>query len=141
MALIGGGGSSNVAGSAPASTGTILQYVGDRVYCYTGATATSATQNTEKTHMDFTVQEAFDLKFLICNTSGSANDIGYRFVLNGEISQQFNANDASATNEPPNVVQLIVTPQTRVQLKSINFESGNARAFFASLIGKRITNA
>jgi len=141
MPLVGGGGSPNVAGSAPASTGTTLQYVGDRVYCYTGETATSATQNTEKTHMDFTVQEAFDLKFLICNTSGSGNDIGYRFVINGETAQQFNANDASATNEPPNVVQLIVTPQTRVQLKSINFSAASARNFFASLIGERITNA
>ena len=139
MPLVGGGGAPNVAGGAgPTSTGATLQYVGDRVYCYTGETETSDTQNTDKTHIDFTVQESYELNFLVCNTSGSGNDIGFKFVLNGEISQQFNTNDASGTNEPPNIVSLIVTPQTRVQLKSINFSASSARKFFASLVGRRI---
>ena len=137
MALVGGGGAGNVGGS-PSSTGTTLQYVGDRVYCYTGETATSATQNTEKTHMDFTVQETYELDFLICSTFGGTDDLGFRFVLNGEISQQFNVQTANNTNEPPNIVQLIVTPQTRVQLKSINFSASSARKFFASIVGRRI---
>jgi hypothetical protein len=142
MALVGGGGAGNIAGGAgPSSTGTTLQYVGDRVYCYTGETTTSATQNEDKTHMDFTVQEAYELNFLICNTFGGTDDIGFKFVLNGEISQQFLVQSANTTNEPPNTVRLIVTPQTRVQLKSVNFSAAAARKFFASIVGRRITNA
>ena len=141
MPLVGGGGAGNTAGSGPTSTGNTLQYVGNRVYCYTGETQTSATQSELTTHIDFTVQEAYELNFLICNTSGSGDDIGFRFVLNDEVSQQFNTNDASGTNEPPNIVTLIVTPQTRVQLKSLNFSAAAARKFFASIIGRRIINA
>jgi len=135
MALIAGAGNPT---AGITSTGSTVQYIGERVYCYTGEQATSGTQNTDKTHIDFTVQEAYELNFLICNTSGSGNDIGFKFVLNGEISQQFNTNDASGTNEPPNLVTLIVTPQTRVQLKSINFSAAAARNFFASIVGRRI---
>ena len=135
MALIAGAGHPT---AGITSTGSTDEYIGERVYCYTGEQATSGTQNTDKTHIDFTVQEAYELNFLICNTSGSGNDIGFKFVLNGEISQQFNTNDASGTNEPPNLVTLIVTPQTRVQLKSINFSAAAARNFFASIVGRRI---
>ena len=36
MALVGGGGAPNVAGSNPTGTGTGLNYIGDHAYAYSG---------------------------------------------------------------------------------------------------------
>jgi len=46
MALVGGGGAGNVAGSNPAGTGSTLNYVGNLCYAYSGPFADSQTPQT-----------------------------------------------------------------------------------------------
>ena len=52
MALVGGGGAPNVAGSNPAGTGTGLNYVGDHAYVSSGLIDSGTT--TETTMVEFT---------------------------------------------------------------------------------------
>jgi len=66
MALIGGGGSGNVAGGNPSGTGTGLTYVGDHCYAYSGE-ITSGTSG-DSTMLDF-------------STGANSYIVGYSLVL------------------------------------------------------------
>ena len=52
MALVGGGGAPNVAGSNPAGTGSSINYVGNHAYAYSGIIASTTT---EANMLDFTI--------------------------------------------------------------------------------------
>ena len=64
MALVGGGGAPNVAGSNPAGTGTSLNYIGDHVYAYSG---TFQSLNATATMLQFTTGSEYIKGQLVCN--------------------------------------------------------------------------
>ena len=56
MALVGGGGAPNVAGSNPAGTSTSLNYVGKHAYAYSGDVSVSGSLTTM---LEFTTAEQY----------------------------------------------------------------------------------
>jgi len=83
MALVGGGGTGNVAGSNPAGVGTNLNYVIDRVYAYSGGVSTN---NVETDLLNFsTGPEVLDT-VVYCATLTSTDDFRFIVYINGEAS-------------------------------------------------------
>ena len=85
MALVGGGGAPNVAGSNPAGTGTTLNYIGNRVYAYSGAIACS---DSEKTLLDFTTGSELlvaKIKVAVATPSQENDTMRFIFEMDGTI--------------------------------------------------------
>ena len=64
MALVGGGGAGNVAGSNPAGVGSNLNYVGNLVYAYSGDITLNANLPNPTTLLEFTTGAELYLEML-----------------------------------------------------------------------------
>tara|TARA_R110002051_G_scaffold261977_1_gene321898 strand:- start:75 stop:476 length:402 start_codon:yes stop_codon:yes gene_type:complete len=130
MALIGGGGAGNVAGGAPASTGTNLNTIGDFAYAYSG-NVTVASGGT--TMLSFTTgQYLFKGALQILSTDASGEDCDMTFTLNGEaaIAQKF----SNSGNGPAGIYPLeVLIPSDSIVDISI---AGDGRVYSVGLIGR-----
>ena len=66
MALVGGGGAGNVAGSNPAGVGTSINYIGNHAYAYAGALSASTSA---ETRLNFTTGALYIVGRITCNGS------------------------------------------------------------------------
>ena len=126
MPLVGGGGSPNVAGSNPAGTGNLLNYVGQHAYAYSGLVTVD---NNITTVLAFNTESAMlDGKFII-NYASNLNhdeDFLWQVKLNNEIIFQTVIEGAKVT-EPPQYVPLIVPPFSKLEFLADNISDTDAR--------------
>ena len=94
MALVGGGGAPNVAGSNPAGTGSNLNYIGNHVYLYSGEVNVD---NSETTLFECDSGAGLYImaKLQIYNGTTSNEDMLYKVKLNNEIILQYTFNQAN----------------------------------------------
>ena len=141
MALVGGGGAGNIAGSNPAGTGTTLNYIGDHVYAYSG---TFSSTNASQTMLEFSTGSEYIVGTLTVNGAidfSSANidagvASGFRISINGEVISLLKT-DSGAEDMPTNSMQeLVLAPFTDVKVEII--AAGNNLSFLntTSFVGR-----
>ena len=118
MALIGGGGAGNVAGGAnPSGTGSSLNYIGNRVYAYSGAVSVN---NIETTLLEFsTGSEAITMNLQFSDISGPDN-YDHFIYLNSEVIFIYRSEGGANRTEPDNLIPLVIPPYTRVKCTAQN---------------------
>ena len=125
MALVGGGGAGNVAGSNPAGTGTSLNYVGDFAYAYSGLVATSATPTN---CLDFTTGNTiFVGSFQPFYLGDSTNNIRWDVKFDGQIVTGTEVS-SSRDYSPYEEISIIIPPFTRVEISMDNLSGGTEDA-------------
>ena len=134
MALVGGGGAGNIAGSNPAGTGTSLNYIGDHCFAYSGAVATS---NSTTTVLDFTTGVGYVIGKLQPTylQAGRGEDFSYKIVLNGERIGQFDL-DASNTSTPFEEFDILVPPYSTLEITAENATDSTTVSMGALFTGR-----
>jgi len=134
MALVGGGGAGNVAGSNPSGTGSSITYVGDYAYAHSGVVSVT---DASTALVDFTTgNEIIDsiVQFYYGELSG--DNMRYSVKMNGETIISYEVSEAaSAAQYPDPQIYLIIPPYTHVQLLAENESSSSGRAQLATLRG------
>ena len=137
MALVGGGGAGNVAGSNPSGTGTTLNYIGDFVYAHSGIVAVGGVLDQEYTLLDFSTSGSAVIKGrfqFYYGDEDAGEDVLYRIKFNGETICLFVTDSPSVTN--PWICKLIIAPETRVTLTAANVVNTNVRDHAATITGR-----
>jgi|TARA_R100000808_G_scaffold10569_1_gene27957 hypothetical protein len=135
MALVGGGGSPNVAGGNPAGTGTSLNYVGQHAYAYSG---TIAITGSATTMLEFVTAEQYVLGEL--NFSGVWGNLGSSAVtmtlnINGEDTIVNTVANTSARDVEGTPYPILLPPYSRIVI-SMSQASGSDRDFQATIVGR-----
>jgi len=134
MALIGGGGAGNTAGSNPAGTGSGFNYLGDHAYAYSGSIAVGGSLTTMLDFTtgfssywvgDFRVEGAFD------DVAGST--IQVKVIMDGQTIMLAKTTEDRYGDRPE--IKLIIPPQTRVQVQATQ-NTGGDLDFQAILVGR-----
>ena len=113
MALVGGGGAPNVAGSNPAGTGQSLNYVGNHVYAYSGVVGAASGGTT---YLNFTTGSEYIVGQMICNyADNQTTDMTYTIKFDSQIIQQW-VSLGPSPYDPQNVVDLVIPPFTKVEV-------------------------
>jgi len=139
MALVGGGGAGNVAGSNPTGTGTILNYIGNRVYGYSGLKqiATSFV-----THLEFTTGPSYIIAHLeFAGTIGegdisSGGNSVFMVRLNDEISQQIKVGTSAESMPCVLPLDILIGPETKVKIDCISNAATSNYFTCCSLVGR-----
>jgi hypothetical protein len=117
MALVGGGGSPNVAGSNPAGTGTSLNYIGDHAYAYSGLVTNGGTGSASTTMLVFTTGTSYfvgEINFIDGEQGGTNRFLDILF--DGQSIFKGSWDDAPKQNANP-LTSLIIPPYTNVEVK------------------------
>jgi len=135
MALVGGGGSPNVAGGNPAGTGTSLNYVGQHAYAYSG---TIAVTGSTTTMLEFVTAEQYVLGEL--NFSGVWGNLGSSSVtmtlnINGEDTIVNTVANTSARDVEGTPYPILLPPYSKIVI-SMSQASGSDRDFQATIVGR-----
>jgi len=140
MALVGGGGAGNVAGSNPAGTGTTLNYIGNHAYAYSGAHAASTTLGT---HLNFTTGNEYILGRIYLNGStengsGSGEVTTADIIFNGETVARLKVdsavnNDGMATST---FNDLLIPSFTHVEVKVDSSATNSGRFTTVTYTGR-----
>lgn len=113
MALVGGGGAGNTAGSGgTAGTGQGLNHVGDRVFAYSGVIIVN---NVVTTLLEFTTGSEYivaDFQFQYYDSAG--DDAQYTIQLNGEVSTGYSITGGTQTSNSAGILRMILSPYTKV---------------------------
>jgi len=134
MALVGGGGAGNVAGSNPSGIGSSLNYVGDFAYAYCGKVA-SGSSGSENTAFLFTTGSTlFKGHVQFCYPGDASENMTFRIYMNGEIIQQWVNTGSLEPNQPQNPVWIIIPAYTLVQITVAS--AGSAREQIGSITGR-----
>ena len=134
MALVGGGGAGNTAGSNPAGTGTGLNYIGDHAYAYSGTHAATAAGHT--TMLEFVTGESYIVaNFTFGNTSVSGDHIEFEIQVNSEVIMAC-IGDAIGESFPLNSFQLLLPSYSKITITTVNASGGADRSVFASISGR-----
>jgi hypothetical protein len=135
MALIGGGGSPNVAGggSNPSGTGTGLNYVGNHAFAYSGEVSVN---DNETTMLDFTLgaNQYFVGKVQFSYYGGTNQDCQHNIKINGELVQRYRV--TQAYTEPDIFIPIIFVGGDRVQLTSKNATDSASLTTIVSVTGR-----
>jgi len=116
MALVGGGGAGNVAGSNPAGTGTTLNYIGNFVYGYSGPRATGGSGSADVTALDFsTGNETIICTVSQCDDGGGSADKLMTIKMDSQAIWQCRYTD-NATNIGEQPIPIVIPPFTRVEV-------------------------
>ena len=135
MALIGGGGAGNVAGSAPSGTGSNINYVGEFAYLHSGIVPVD---NTDTTLGKFTTQnELIDSKIQFHYAIDSSDDMIYTIKINSEIVIQYLVNGSKVgASDPDSAIYLIIPPFSNIEIIAKNGSSSTERDQSATLRGR-----
>jgi len=135
MALVGGGGAGNTAGSNPTGTSKGVSYIGDHV---SGISGVIAVPGSETTLMEFnTASQSYILaQIQILNASGSNDDMTYKVYLNDEIVGEWYYTTAANQPEPANPYYLIIPGSSSVKVTALNNQSSSGRNHTATLTGR-----
>ena len=107
MALVGGGGAPNVAGSNPAGVGTSLNYVGNLVYAYSGDVTIAASLANPTTLLEFTT----GAEIISGNVSWGSdivggNDTRVNISINSEriFICRYSSGESESNDQPLNII-------------------------------------
>jgi hypothetical protein len=128
MALVGGGGAGNVAGSNPAGTGTSLNYIGNHAYAYSG---TFTGSSTDQTVLDFSTGSEYLVGELQVNApvDDDATEVGSTLVarisFNNEEIALLKCESATADTPSSERMKMLIPAYTRV---TVIFDNNNTQA-------------
>jgi len=116
-----------------ASTGLGLNYIGNRVYAFSGSIAVDAT---EKDLLNFTTGKGA----ILCNIQFNyiqvtSEDFLYKVYLNDILVQGYSVSHSNLEAQST-VIPLIIPPFTTVKLTAQNTTDNNARNQLVTLTGK-----
>ena len=117
MALVGGGGAGNVAGSNPSGTGTSLNYIGNHAYAYSGAITTTTASSAATTYLDFTTGNEYvvgTFHWLEAYTGNADRHID--ILINGESVMAGTADD-SANQLYAQPIKILLPSYSKVTVK------------------------
>jgi len=107
------GGGNPVGGANPAGTGSVLNYVGDHAYAYSGSV--DVTTN-ETTLIDaFTGNNYIVAKFQPSIIADTSDNMRFDVKINGEIITRVQMTSSTAST-PYEEVELIIAPNTRLEI-------------------------
>jgi len=133
MALVSGAGNP-VGGSNPSGTSQGLNYLGDHAYAFNQVAVTDS----ETTFFEFT--SGFDSYVVsglqIINYSNSADDMQYKVYLNEELIASWLPPTSTNLQEPPQPLQLLIPPSTKVKITGTNTGSSAGRNHTANIVGR-----
>jgi len=133
MPLVGGGGSPNVAGSSPSSTGKTLQTIGDFAYAMSGQV--QVTTNTNLLEFD-TGSYLFVGTIQYMMGEDTTDNIVYETSINGEVVTG-TLNESGQSGNPLNAIPIIITPYSKVSCDATNFTgTPTQRKCYAVITGR-----
>ena len=129
MALVGGGGAGNTAGSNPSGTGSSLNYVGNHAYAYSGIIASTTT---EANMLDFhtTGNQYVMAQFCWGYDAESSNDAIFRVKLDGQTIFTSIWTGASVTYGKDQPVPILIPPYSHCEV-SVDMAAGTANTMVA----------
>ena len=134
MALVGGGGAPNVAGSNPAGTSTSLNYVGKHAYAYSGDVSVSGSLTTM---LEFTTAEQYVVGHYQIHglfAQIGANQLRLNITVNGEsITDSYW--DSAQDNLNPFENLILLPPYSRIKFEASQ-ASGSDRTMQITLMGE-----
>jgi len=134
MALVGGGGSGNIAGGNPSGTGSTLNYIGDHVFLYSGVIGVASSETTIF-QCDVSSNQYIVAKLQIFLGVATNEDFTYKIKVNDEIIMQYTLQQTSTelyTSDEP--LYLILSPYSRLTVTGVG--SGSTRDHTATLTGR-----
>jgi len=143
MALAGGGGAGNTAGSNPSGTGTIINFLRydekTLVYAYSGAITVTGDDQVVIDHT--TSNESIDAKIMpqYLDDAVDGDDVLMKIILNGQqIGGAVCATDFGATNNlgPENWIPIVIPPYSRFQVTFSMLSGGGSIELGISLTGE-----
>jgi hypothetical protein len=140
MALVGGGGAGNTAGSNPSGTGTSLSYIGNHCHAESGA---FPALNSEQTLFNFTTSSDYIVATLtmtapiIMTTSIGVGLIrGYQLDFNGQTVGLYKVDSVSEDMPSNTEVHILIPPFTNVVLTCIDDNSDASFFGTANITGR-----
>jgi len=137
MALIGGGGSGNVAGGNPSGTGGSLNYIGDHVYANSGSVSVPTA---ETSLIDTTTGgNSYILADIqLSSIDKVSDDFDLKIKINGEVvyGLQIDNTGYQAFLYGMSPIQLILPPQTRIEITLTNISQDVGREWFCTITGR-----
>tara|TARA_Y100000361_G_scaffold104748_1_gene94457 strand:+ start:429 stop:839 length:411 start_codon:yes stop_codon:yes gene_type:complete len=133
MALVGGGGAPNVAGSNPAGVGKTLHTIGDFAYAYSGVIQVG----TGQTLLEFETGSYLfvgTLQYMV--GEDTTDNIVFETSLNGEIVTG-SLNETAQAPNPLNPIPMVLPPYSKVSCDGTNFTGGQTgRKCYAVIQGR-----
>ena len=138
MALVGGGGAGNIAGSNPAGTGTSLNYIGDHAYAYSGIVSAGATQDQDYTLLEFTTGNSYIVAQINFYYADAAifNDFRYKVFLNDQEIISYEVKSAQDPSQNTEWKPLLIPSFSKITMTAANTEGSFARNQTATLTGR-----
>jgi hypothetical protein len=115
------GGGNPVGGTNPAGIGQTLNYVGDRVFAYSGLVSIA----TDTVCLSFTTgNEIIVAKVQCFNAENDSTVIKWTTAFNNQIVSQYHSEGrGSADREHGVIVPLIISPFTKIEIRGANASS------------------
>ena len=127
------GGGNPVGGANPAGTGSVLNYVGNHAYAYSGAIACG----TETTLIDAATGNNYIVaKFQPSVIADTSDNMQFNIKIDGQLITRIQITSSTATT-PYEEVEIIIAPNARLEITCLN-QSGsqNERDCAAMLTGR-----
>jgi hypothetical protein len=140
MASGGGGSGGGPIGVAnPAGTGSVLNYVGDNVYAYSGAFSASTSAQTT---LEFTTGSEYIVGHITTNGAiqfSSTNGLksAFQISLNGEVVALTQVDNQTDHSPGPPTVKLVLPPYTTVKVE-VTSDDNNATVFTTTMFTGRV---
>ena len=133
MALVGGGGAGNVAGSNPAGIGFGFNYIGDHAYAFSGPISTN---NNETTLLSFTTGAHYIVATFQAQYFSDNNDV-YVHKLKMD-SQEVVGFEFNGSNNADGAIarEIIIPPFTKVVATAVNSTDTSSNNVGATIIGR-----
>jgi len=117
MALAGGGGAGNTAGSNPAGTGSSLNYIGNHCFANSGAVVVENSSGAGTVMLDFTAGSAYIVAEIHAfNDQASAYDDYVDILLDGTTICNARYQDANELHQDQ-PIKILIPPYSRFQYK------------------------
>ena len=135
MALVGGGGAPNVAGSNPAGTGTGLNYIGNHAYAFSGSISIGTTPVTMLSFSTGNEYIVGQVQFSKNNDDG--DDMQFQVSFDDQVVMGLVDMVApGGANYREQYVQLVIPPHTNVVITGDDLSGDNNRPCLASFVGR-----
>ena len=133
MALVGGGGAGNIAGSNPAGAGTSLNYIGNHAYAYSGMLAFD---NNATTLLRFTTGNEYVVATLNpMRTDSDSLDSQHRVTLDGQLVASFTM-ASGGTSAPEGPPVLLIPSYSTVLIEIINVSNTSGGTGGIAIMGE-----
>ena len=127
------GGGNPVGGSNPAGTGSVLNYVGEHAYAYSGAITCD---NNETTLIDAATGNNYIVaKFQPSVIADTSDNMQFNVKINSELITRVQITSSTATT-PYEEVEIIIAPNSRLEITCLNQTDTSANDCAAMLTGR-----